>query len=91
MAHGGRVGTLTNMQTPIPPPLPVQAPMAATAEPNKVPSNTRYRSFAERYVIERASTFRPGHEDEDAWMAAMRAKTAYNMIKEVGRTVKDDT
>lgn len=70
-------------------PVSVSAPVPE--ESGRAPSNTRYRSFAERYVVERASTFRPGHEEEDAWKAAMSAKTAYNMIREVGRTLKDDT
>lgn len=46
----------------------------------------RFRSFAERYVIERASTFRSGeHELEDAWSCVERAKKAYGMIADQAR------
>ena len=51
---------------------------------------TRFRSFAERYVIERASTFRVGHEDEDGWIAVQRAKTAYKQIAEIGQATYPD-
>ena len=42
----------------------------------------RFRSFAERYVIERASSFRTGHEQEDAWTAILDSKTLYHQISE---------
>lgn len=44
---------------------------------------TRFRSFAERYVIERASLFKGETEMEDAWNAVERAKTIYNHIENV--------
>lgn len=44
----------------------------------------RFRSFAERYIIERAHAFRPGHEQEDAWAALLDAKSSYGQIKSVG-------
>lgn len=52
----------------------------------------RFRSFAERYVIERASTFRVGgnEELEDAWNAVARAKTLYNHIREKSLRVAPD-
>lgn len=40
----------------------------------------RFRSFAERYIIERASTFRTGYEREEAWTATLDAKTIYGNI-----------
>jgi len=43
----------------------------------------RFRSFAERYVIERASTFKGDTEMEDAWNAVERAKTIYKHIENV--------
>jgi len=44
---------------------------------------TRFRSFAERYLIERATFFRQGEgELEDAWMCVERAKTLYKHIAE---------
>lgn len=44
----------------------------------------RFRSFAERYVIERAPTFRTGHEQQDAWAAMLDARSIYTGIKSVG-------
>jgi hypothetical protein len=44
---------------------------------------TRFRSFAERYVIERASTFKGDTEMEDAWSAVERAKSIYKHIENV--------
>lgn len=40
----------------------------------------RFRSFAERYVVERARLFRPEFEADDAWACVLAAKTAYKMI-----------
>jgi hypothetical protein len=48
---------------------------------------TRFRSFAERYVIERAGTFERGYEQRDAWNAIMDAKTIFGMIGNVDSTV----
>ena len=42
----------------------------------------RFRSFAERYVIERASSFRTGYEQDDAWTAILDAKAVYHQISE---------
>jgi hypothetical protein len=52
-------------------------------------SNARFRSFAERYLIERAGQFRQEHLAEDTWACILDAKRAYNMIGQVGRTVED--
>lgn len=41
----------------------------------------RFRSFAERYVISRAASFRVGHEEEDGYMAVLQARTIYNNIQ----------
>jgi hypothetical protein len=40
---------------------------------------TRFRSFAERYVIERASGFK---SDTDAWTAVQEARRVYRMIEQ---------
>ena len=40
---------------------------------------TRFRSFAERYVIERASGFK---SDTDAWTAVQDAMRVYKMIEQ---------
>lgn len=45
----------------------------------------RFRSYAERYVLARAPTFREGHEDEDAWQATLQAQGAYKRIAEVAK------
>ncbi len=41
---------------------------------------TRFRSFAERYVVERASTFPVGQEREASWQAILDAKHIYKRI-----------
>lgn len=42
----------------------------------------RFRSFTERYLIERASMFRAGHEQQDAWLCIQDAKRIYKMIEQ---------
>lgn len=44
----------------------------------------RFRSFAERYVIERSVNFRVGYEQEDAWAAMLDAKGIYTQIRGLG-------
>lgn len=53
-------------------------------------SNQRFRSFAERYVVERCRDWKEGEISERAWAAILEAKTTYNQIKEVGRTLDHD-
>ena len=48
---------------------------------------TRFRSFAERYVIERASSFKEDTEQNDAWKAILQAKTVYKMIHGIANTL----
>lgn len=68
----------------------VQVNMSAVAEPNPMrKSDQRFRSFAERYVIARAETFRPGHEADDGHACILMARTIYKMTKEVGRTIDE--
>lgn len=59
--------------------MPLGIGMAKASEPY-----TRRTSFVERYVIERASTFRLGHEKEDAWSAVLSAQSIYNIIQQQG-------
>ena len=47
----------------------------------------RFRSFAERYVIERAASFRKGFEKEDGWEAIQTARSLYKMIEGVGHNM----
>jgi hypothetical protein len=49
---------------------------------------TRFRSFMERYLIERASSFTKGNELEDAWNAMLDAQTLYK--KMAGMSDPDD-
>lgn len=58
------------------------APRGATGAAGPPPPTSRFRSFAERYVIERAGTFTTGNELEGAWQALQDAKKIYNMIGE---------
>ena len=46
---------------------------------------TRFQSFAERYIIERAGQFKLGNEKQDAWNAILDAKSIYGMIEGVDR------
>lgn len=45
---------------------------------------TRWRSFAERYLVERASAFEPGKETEGIWTEVNNALAAYQHIYQVG-------
>lgn len=50
-------------------------------------NESRFRSFCERYMIERASTFRAAHEEEDQWTCMLNAKSAYRKIEAMGRGI----
>lgn len=50
-------------------------------------NETRFRSFAERYVIARAPSFRPGLEEEDQWTCMLNAKSAYKKIAAMGQGI----
>lgn len=49
----------------------------------------RFRSFAERYIIERASKFGTENELDDVWECLLRAKTAYKMVHRVAVEFED--
>lgn len=49
----------------------------------------RFRSFAERYVIERAGHWKPGEEDTGAWAAIQDAKRVYHQIALAGDDVQE--
>jgi len=67
------------------------SPVATGPAPNQPrKSDSRFRSFAERYLIERAAHFRQDHIDIDTWSCIMDAKRAYKQIEAVGCTVSDD-
>jgi hypothetical protein len=66
--------------------------VASQAAPEQqTPSNSRFRSFAERYLVERCRDWKEGEIDERAWAAILEAKSIYNKVKEVGRTLGSDT
>lgn len=69
------------------------APNLSAALPNERPSNARFRSFAERYVCARAEFFRvpPKEHMEDQWLCIQDARRAYDMIKQTGRNILDDS
>ena len=46
----------------------------------------RFQSFAERYVIARAPTFKTGNEREEAWRAVLDARGMYRQITEMQRS-----
>jgi hypothetical protein len=45
----------------------------------------RFCAFVERFVLERASTFRVGFEDEDLQTCLLQAKSAYRRVAALGR------
>ena len=51
--------------------------------------NERFRSFAERYVVERASTLEPGKEREQAFTVILDARCIYEQIALQGATVQE--
>lgn len=64
-----------------------------TANPNPSrPSDPRFRSFVERYVIERARLFRadPDGHNEDLWTAMLDAKRAYSLIRRMGQHLETE-
>lgn len=67
--------------------LPGIAGNSVTSSPQ---SFDRFRSFAERYVIERAGSFRPGSELEDAWRTIQDAKRVYGMIAQARDNVDEN-
>lgn len=45
----------------------------------------RFRSFAERFVLARAPTFRDGKIEDDSWAAILDAKSIYAKIESVSK------
>lgn len=73
--------------------LPVNPNLGQPAHANvKKPSDQRFRSFAERYMIARAHHFRLPMSDhtEDQWACIMDAKRAYAMIQRVGQNIEPE-
>lgn len=56
------------------------------------PSDQRFRSFAERFMIARAHLFRvdPAELAEDTWTCIMDAKRAYHMIARAGQNIEPE-
>lgn len=87
-----------------PPALPVgpgRVLGAGAANPNlgqpahvnvKKPSDQRFRSFAERYIIARAHLFRvpPSEHAEDQWECILDAKRCYAMVERTGRKIEPE-
>lgn len=63
-------------------PSPVAPPTQPLPSLNLNNDYTRFRSFAERYVVERAASFEKGKELEDGWRAVEDAKKLFIMIAE---------
>lgn len=62
---------------------------AADAEQAPPPDNPRFRSFAERYIIERCREWKEGEIDERSWAAILEAKSIYSRVREFSRNVRD--
>lgn len=58
----------------------------------KKPSDQRFRSFAERYMIARAHYFSqdPHQLAEDTWECILDAKRAYRMIQRTGENIEPE-
>ena len=56
------------------------------------PSDQRFRSFAERYMIARAHLFRVPDTElaEDTWQCILDAKRAYAMIARTGQNIEPE-
>lgn len=56
------------------------------------PSDQRFRSFAERYMIARAHLFRVPQDElaEDTWQCILDAKRAYALIERAGRSIEPE-
>jgi hypothetical protein len=60
------------------------------AEPSqRKEANSRFRSFAERYIIERCKDWKEGEIDERAWACILEAQSIYAKVKEFSRNVSD--
>jgi hypothetical protein len=82
--HGlGAVGPLNHQGTTSP-------NVAKSTDEQQAPSNARFRSFAERYLVERCRDWKESEIDDRAWEAILQARTIYNKVKEVGRTLGSD-
>lgn len=66
------------------------SPVTAQAEVRRRQSDQRFRSFAERYLIARATFLRPSHELEDGWKVLLDAKSLYAMIRRTGENIDPD-
>lgn len=53
-------------------------------------SNARFRSFCERYIVERCRDWKENEVDARSWEAILQARSIYNKVKEVGRTLTND-
>lgn len=58
----------------------------------KKPSDQRFRSFAERFVVARAGYFRQDPEGmaEDSWACILDAKRVYAMIERTGQNIEPE-
>lgn len=56
------------------------------------PSDARFRSFAERFMIARAHLFRADRDGlaEDTWSCILDAKRAYSMIRRTGENIEPE-
>lgn len=90
-----RVAQVLNKPNAAPPPPARPAgqnvPVTAAENQQRMTSNTRFRSFCERYVVERCRDWPQDQIEARAWEAILEARSIYNKVKEVGRTIGDDT
>lgn len=65
------------------------SPIAPETKPRRQ-SDTRFRSFAERFVAARCHLFRQEQIAEDTWACIKDAERAYKMVRMVGFNAFED-
>ena len=90
-AQGGPYGPAPTQGLVAQAPPPAQAKGQTAHSYQDTQEVTRQRSFVERYVIERAATFRAGHESEDAWQAILDGNRMYRQIAHVSNKPANPT
>lgn len=95
-AYGGLVGGMGAGNAPgnaVPPVVQANPNVGAPQQGTRgKPSDARFRSFAERFMIARAHLFRADPEGlaEDTWSCILDAKRAYAMIERTGQNIEPD-
>ena len=71
---------------------PINPNTGQPAHVSRKKSDTRFRSFAERWLVARAHLLTPDpmRLAEETWQGIMDAKRAYNMIRSAGENIEPE-